>query len=221
MTAVLAKRISCVAFALLVSSAFAAGNPEAGKQKAAACIGCHGADGNSIALPPPADPWPKLAGQVPEYIAKQLHDFKSGRRSNTQMSPQAQGVAEADIADIAAYFAQQKISPNEGGKSELLAAGEKLFYKGKGRPDVVAACVGCHGLNGAGNRDWKKLMATQPAVLAPAIGSQHESYLVKQLKAYKDGTRTNDAAQVMRNITARMSDKDIEAVAAFVASINK
>ena len=218
---VLAKRLSSLVFAGLATTELAAGNPEVGQQKAAACMGCHGADGNSMALPAPAEPWPKLAGQVPEYIVKQLHDFKAGRRGNAQMSPQAQAVSEADIPDIAAYFAQQKVKPGDGGNKELLATGEKLFYKGKGRPEVVAACVGCHGLGGVGNRDWKKLMANQPAILAPAIGSQHASYLVKQLKAYKDGTRTNDAAQVMRNITARLSEQEIEAVSVFVASLTR
>jgi cytochrome c553 len=218
---VLAKRLSSLVFAVVATTVFAAGNPEVGQQKAAACMGCHGADGNSIALPPPTEPWPKLAGQVPEYIIKQLHDFKAGRRSNAQMSPQAQAVSEADIPDIAAYFSQQKVRPNDGGNKELLAAGEKLFYKGKGRPEVVAACVGCHGFGGIGNRDWNKLMATQPAILAPAIGSQHASYLVKQLKAYKDSTRTNDPAQIMRNIATRLSEQEIEAVAMFVASLNR
>jgi cytochrome c553 len=218
---VLAKRLSSLVFTALTTTALAAGNPEIGQQKAAACMGCHGVDGNSMALPSPAEPWPKLAGQVPEYIVKQLNDFKAGRRRNEQMSPQAQAVSEADIPDIAAYFAQQKVKLNEDGNKELRATGEKLFYKGKGRPEVVAACVGCHGLGGIGNRDWKKLMANQPAILAPAIGSQHASYLVKQLKAYKDGTRTNDAGQVMRNITARLSDQEIEAVSVFVASLNR
>ena len=184
-------------------------------------MACHGPDGNSMALPPPSDPWPKLAGQVPEYVIKQIHDFKAGRRSNTQMSPQAQAVAEADIADIAAYFATQQVKPNPAANPELLAEGEKLFYKGKGRPNVVAACVGCHGLNGIGNRDWHKLMATQPAVLAPAIGSQHASYLLKQLKAYKDGSRSNDSAHVMRDVTARLSEDELTAVATFVASLNR
>jgi cytochrome c553 len=216
----LGKPLAGIVLAVLATTTLAAGNPEAGQQKAAACVGCHGADGNSVALPPPAEPWPKLAGQVPEYIAKQLHDFKSGRRSNGQMSPMAQSVSEADIADIAAYFARQKIKPGETGSSESMAIGEKIFFKGKGRPDVVAACVGCHGLGGVGNKNWSKLMANQPAVLAPAIGGQHASYLVKQLKDYKDGKRTNDAAQVMRNIAARMSSQEIEAVAVYVATLS-
>jgi cytochrome c553 len=216
----LGRRLSGVVFAVFAATAVAAGNPEVGQQKAAACVGCHGADGNSMALPPPAEPWPKLAGQVPEYIGKQLRDFKSGRRNNAQMSPMAQSVSEADIPDIAAYFARQKVKPGEAGASESMVAGEKIFFKGKGRPDVVAACVGCHGLAGAGNKNWDQLMAISPTILAPAIGGQHASYLVKQLKDYKDGKRTNDAAQVMRNITARMSYQEIEAVAVYVASLN-
>jgi cytochrome c553 len=136
------------------------------------------------------------------------------------MSPMAQSVSEADIADIAAYFAVQKVKPNEAEASESLAAGEKIFFKGKGRPDVVAACVGCHGLGGAGNKNWGKLMANQPAILAPAIGGQHASYLVKQLKDYKNGKRTNDRGQVMRNIAARMSNQEIEAVAVYVATLS-
>lgn len=206
---------------LIQSTAGAAGNPESGQQKAAACMGCHGADGNSPALPPPAEPWPKLAGQVPEYIVKQLQDFKAGRRKNEQMSPQAQNVADADLADIAAYFGQQKVAPADPGEKDLLAQGERIFLKGKGRPHVIAACVGCHGLQGAGNRDWSKLMAKQPTVLAPAIGGQHANYIAKQLKAYKDGSRNNDVAKVMRDIAAGLDERDIEAVATYVASVRR
>jgi cytochrome c553 len=201
------------------AAAVAAGNPELGQQKAAVCMACHGPDGNSPVLPAPAEPWPKLAGQLPEYIDKQLHDFKAGRRSNVQMSPQAQMVAEADIADIATFFAGQQIKPAEVSRQELLARGEQLFFKGKGRPQVVAACVGCHGFNGVGNRDWAKIMAKLPAILPPAIGGQHASYIVKQLQAYRDGSRSNDPAKVMRDIAARLDDADMAAVAEYVSTL--
>jgi len=199
--------------------ALAAGNPELGQAKAAVCMACHGPDGNSVAMPAPADPWPKLAGQVPEYIAKQLHDFKAGRRSNEQMSPMAQSVAEIDIADIAAYFAKQQVRPAEAAQKELLAQGEQLFLKGKGRPQPVTACVGCHGMSGAGNRDWAKTMSKLPPILAPAIGGQHANYVVKQLHAYRDGSRSNDPAKVMRNITAHLDDGDMAAVAEYVSTL--
>lgn len=203
------------ALSLLAGGAAAAGSAEAGQAKAAVCMGCHGPDGNS-----PADQWPKLAGQLPEYINKQLHDFKAGRRSNEQMSPMAKPLSDQDILDVAAFFAKQQVKPAEG-KKELLAAGEKLFLKGKGRPDVVAACIGCHGQTGAGKADWAKTMKVPPTVLAPAIGGQHPAYIAKQLAAYKSGARSNDEASVMRGIASRLGDDEIAAVAEYVATLTR
>src|SRR5574343_791669 len=91
--------------AVVASPALAAGSAEAGKTKAAVCMGCHGVDGNS-----PADMWPKIAGQLPQYIAKQLHDFKAGRRKNEQMSPMAAPLGDQDIEDLAAFFSSQQVS---------------------------------------------------------------------------------------------------------------
>lgn len=208
-----------LAAALAGGQAGAAGNPELGQQKAAVCMACHGPDGNSPALPDPAPPWPKLAGQVPEYIVKQLNDFKAGRRSNEQMSPQAQMVADADVADIAAFFASQKVNRQEATQKQVLARGEQLFLKGKGRPQVVAACVGCHGFNGVGNRDWAKVMSKAPVILAPAIGGQHANYLLKQLKAYRDGSRNNDPGKVMTDIAARLDESEMIAVAEYLSTL--
>lgn len=193
----------------------AAGNPEAGAQKAAACMACHGADGNS-----PADIWPKLAGQVPEYIVKQLQDFKAKRRENEQMSPQAANVAEADMADIAAFFGSQTVKPGEGDRARM-TLGEQIYKKGKGRPVPVTACIGCHGPAGAGNKNWNKIMSKTPALLAPGIGGQHVAYIDNQLKSYREGKRTNDPAQVMRLIARGLSDEEIAAVAAYVATLKR
>jgi len=202
-----------------LSVARAAGNPELGQQKAAACMACHGPDGNSPVLPPGTEQWPKLAGQMPEYISKQLHDFKAGRRSNTQMSPQAQALAETDIPDVTAYFAKQQVKPAETSDRNLLAVGEQLFTKGKGRPDVVAACKGCHGLSGNGQRNWGETYKLPPTVLAPAIGGQHASYVTKQLKSFQDGSRSNDVGNVMHNITMRLNDHEIAAVAEYISTL--
>jgi cytochrome c553 len=217
------RRSTLVVLALMlaVGQAGAAGNPELGQQKAAVCMACHGPDGNSPPMPDPAQPWPKLAGQVPEYIVKQIHDFKAGRRANEQMSPQAQMVADADIGDIAAFFAAQRATRQDAAQKELLAKGEQIFYKGKGRPQVVAACVGCHGFNGIGNRDWGKLMAKPPAVLAPAIGGQHANYLVRQLKAYRDGSRNNDPGKVMSDIAGRLDESEMLAVAEYISTLGR
>lgn len=202
-----------------VATAKTTGNAAAGQAKAAACGGCHGVDGNNAPEIYTALKAPKLAGQVPEYIAKSLHDFKAGRRTNESMSPQAQAVAEPDIADIAAYFGAQKASPNASVNKDLLAQGEKIFLKGTARPNVVAACVGCHGLNGIGNRNWSKVMAQKPTVLAPAIGGQHAAYIADQLKAYKAGKRNTDVGKVMRDIAGRLDEKEIAAVAEYISTL--
>ena len=196
-------------------AATAAGNPQAGMQKAAACMACHGPDGNSL-----ADMWPKLAGQLPDYIVKQLQDFKAKRRQDDLMSPQAANVADIDMADIAAFFSSQTVKGAESDKSKL-ALGEQIYRKGKGRPVPVTACIGCHSPTGAGNRDWNKTQSHVPAVLAPAIGSQHVAYLEKQLKAYRDGKRSNDPAHVMRDLTRGLSDEELVAVAAYVAMLKR
>lgn len=219
------RLLVALACATLAGSSVAAGKPAgnaaAGQQKSVACGGCHGADGNSPPEIFAALKAPKLAGQVPEYVVKSLHDYKAGKRSNDVMSPQAQAVAEIDMADIAAWFASQKVQPNKAQNPELLAQGERIFFKGKGRPDVIAACVGCHGLNGIGNRDWAKTMSNVPAVLAPAIGGQHAGYLSDQLKAYKSGKRATDPAKVMRDIAGRMDEKDIAAVSEYIATLGR
>lgn len=195
-------------------AALAAGNVEAGQTKAAVCMGCHGPDGNS-----PADMWPKIAGQLPQYISKQLQDFKSGRRKNEQMSPMAQPLGDQDIDDLAAFFSAQKASKLEAKQRELLAEGEKIYMKGKGRPDVVPACLGCHGPSGSGKNDWSATMSRPPTMLAPAIGGQHPAYVVNQLKAYNVRSRTNDEAHVMRDIAGRLTDNDMVAVAQYIATL--
>lgn len=198
--------------AACAGQAWAAPDAVAGQAKAAACGACHGPDGNGV-----APQWPKLAGQVPEYLVKQLHDFKAGRRSDPAMSPMAQPLNEQDIADLAAYFAAQKIQPGQG-KAEAFMRGREIYEKGKHRPKVLA-CLGCHGSKGAGARDWAKNMTVQPAMLAPALGGQQAAYVVKQLKAYKEGERANDVGQVMRNVVEHLSEQDMLAVAEYITSL--
>lgn len=210
-----------LASAVISAAALAAGNPEAGQAKAAVCGGCHGVDGNSAPEIFAAVKAPRLAGQVPEYLIKAVHDFKAGKRQNDSMTPQAQAVSDTDLADIAAYFAAQNATAIASANKDLLAQGERIFHKGKGRPDVVAACVGCHGLGGKGNRDWNKLMSKVPTVLAPAIGGQHAAYLADQLKAYKEGKRTTDEGKVMRDIAGRLDEKDILAVAEYISTLKR
>ncbi len=188
------------------------GNPEAGKAKSAACAACHMPDGNSV-----NPEWPKIAGQLPNYLASQLRAFKSGERVNEIMDPFLAPLSEQDIEDVAAYFSTQKISvsPNSPG---AMAVGEKLYNKGVFYTPLTA-CTGCHGMNGEGNRSWREMYVTQPTVLAPAIGGQHAAYLGNQLRAFRSGERSNDVGSVMQKIAQQMSDEQIEAVAQYVAQL--
>jgi len=184
----------------LTSQAHASGNASAGKAKAESCAGCHGEDGNgNVPI------FPKLSAQKPSYLSKQLNDFKSGKRPEPTMSAMAAAMSHADIADLSAYFTEQKLtaepaSPNERGRTLFLA----------GDPDVnVPACTGCHGPEARGN---------EPAAF-PALRGQYAAYLAKALHDFKTGSRYNDRNEMMRSIASRLSDDDITAVAAYLSGL--
>lgn len=193
--------------------ALAAGDAAAGKTKSAICAGCHSFDGNSVVAM-----WPKLAGQSDSYIAKQLKDFKAKLRNDLTMSPQAQALTEQDIEDLAAYFSSQTSAPGNA-NPPLTMAGKKVYRKGNIKARVIA-CLGCHGPIGAGNKALLDSMLAPPVVEAPFIGSQHATYVEKQLKAFRDGARSNDVGRIMRNISSGMTDKDIENVAGYIAGLH-
>ncbi len=181
-------------------SAHAAGTVEAGQAKSATCMACHGMDGNS------ANPeWPSLAGQHPSYIVKQLKHFKAGERQNALMSPMAMILSDQDMEDLAAYFSSQK--PVATGETEpsKLKLGQTIFRAGipsKGVP----SCSGCHGPSGAGIA----------GAAFPQIGGQHAVYTAAQLRGYQSGTRATDPNSMMRTITARLTDAEIDAVASYL-----
>jgi len=189
---------------LFASDAFAAGNAEQGQAKSATCAACHGADGNSI-----NPEWPSLAGQHPEYLSNALHDFKSGQRSNVLMSGQATALDDQAIEDLAAYFATQKPSRRTADPA-LVEQGERL-YRGGNLDKGISACMACHGPTGRGN----------PGAGYPVLAGQHATYTSNQLTAYRAGERQTDAEQnqVMRNIAALMSDKEINAVASYIQGL--
>ncbi len=204
---------SWAALSVATVPALAAGDAAAGKAKSATCVACHRPDGNSV------NPiWPKLAGQSASYISKQLRDFKAKRRSNETMAPMVEPLSEQDIEDLAAYFSSQFINAGSG-QSDLLNAGKEVYRKGDMRRAVIA-CVGCHGLTGKGNYDLLASVKAPSVVEAPAIGCQHAEYLKNQLKGFRDGTRTNDVGRIMRNITAKMTDEEIDAVAEYIAALH-
>ncbi|HSD36499.1 MAG TPA: c-type cytochrome [Rhodocyclaceae bacterium] len=171
------------------------------------CAACHGADGNSII---PVNP--SLAGQFPEYLTKQLLNFKSqngkpAERNNPIMGGMAAPLSESDAKALAVYFSQQKTKPDVTKNKASIALGQKIWRAGdasKGLP----ACAGCHGAAGAGI----------PAQF-PRLSGQHPEYLEAQLRSFRDGVRTNDANNAMRTIAIRMTEPEIKAVADYAAGL--
>ncbi len=195
--------------AVLAAPAFAAQDAKApakpdlvqGEAKyTAMCAACHGADGNSGI---PANP--KLAGQHPQYLVKQLQEFKSGKRNNAVMTGFASLLSDDDMKNIGAWLASQKAKPGFAKDKELVALGERI-YRG-GIPDrQIAACAGCHSPNGAGI----------PAQY-PRLSGQHADYTTAQLLSFRDGVLKNSVQ--MTGVAAKMNDREIKAVADYIAGL--
>jgi cytochrome c553 len=171
------------------------------------CAACHGADGNSVA---PTNP--KIAGQFAEYLHKQLVDYKpqagkKAARENPIMSPMVANLSEDDMKSLAAYYSGQKLNPAVATDKDLAALGQKI-WRGGIAASKVPACAGCHGPAGAGI----------PAQY-PRLGGQYSEYLAAQLKAFKEGARANDPNGMMRGIAARMTEREIQAVAQYAAGL--
>lgn len=199
------KKLAFTAMVMIgaLGTAHAAGNATAGQTKAAMCTACHGMDGNS------ANPiWPKLAGQHASYIAKQLADFKAGNRTDPTMNGMAAPLSPEDMADIAAFFSSQTVAIGSADAAKA-APGQKLYHGGD-KVKGIAACMACHGPSGAGN----------PGANFPALKGQQKDYVIKALKDFRSGARSNDPAGMMRDIAAKMSDADITAVAEYINGLN-
>jgi cbb3-type cytochrome c oxidase subunit III len=195
--------------ATLAAPAFAAG-PAAAAPKAdiakgqaiatAVCVACHSADGSRGS---PANPI--LAGQHPEYLVKQLMEFKSGKRNNAIMKGFATTLSDEDMRNVAAFYASKSAKPGFAKNKELVALGERL-YRGGDAGKAIPACAGCHSPNGAG----------MPAQY-PRMAGQHADYTEAQLTAFRSGARGNNAQ--MSAIAYKMSDRDIKAVADYIAGL--
>jgi cytochrome c553 len=171
------------------------------------CAACHAADGNSVA---PANP--KLAGQFPEYLHKQLANFKAqggkkAERVDPIMGGMVAGLSDGDMRNVAAYYAAQKLQPAKATSQDLAAAGQKL-WRGGNAASAVPACAGCHGPDGAGI----------PAQY-PRLAGQYAAYLETQLKQFRAGARANDPNGMMRGVAARMTDQEIKAAAEYAAGL--
>jgi cytochrome c553 len=171
------------------------------------CAACHAADGNS-----PAAANPKIAGQFPEYLHKQLVDFKAqGGKKPARESPIMTGMvanlSEADMKGLAAFYAGHALKPAAAADKDLALLGQKL-WRGGNAATGVPACAGCHGPAGAGI----------PAQY-PRLQGQYADYIAAQLKAFKDGARTNDPNGMMRAVAARLTEREMRAVAEYAAGL--
>ena len=166
----------------------------------AVCSACHGADGNSaITLNP------KLAGQHPEYLIKQLTNFKEGKRANAVMSGIAANLSADDMKGLAAYFAGQKLTLGKAKSNGVGSLGEKI-YRGGIAATGVPACAACHGANGAGIPKQY-----------PRMAGQHADYTLQQLRTLRTGERAN--APMMMTIAAKMTDAEMQAVADYLQGL--
>ena len=192
------------------------GDAQAGKNKAAACGACHGRDGNSGVAN-----YPKLAGQSPEYLYKQMMDFKSGARLDAVMPAQVSGRSEQDLKDIAAYYAAQE--PTSGlVKKSLVELGQKI-YRGGNSESGLPACIACHGPAGKG----------MSSAGFPALAGQHSVYTASQLERFRaagrgdhvkdNQKRNNDSVDggpaMMQDVAAKMTDDEIEAVSSYIQGL--
>jgi cytochrome c553 len=160
-------------------------------------------DGNSV-----VPEFPKLAGQHAGYISKQLADFKEMKRKNDIMFGMAAALSEEDMADLAAFYAAQTTAPGAAADESLVALG-KAIYRGGNMQSGVPACMGCHGPEGAGN----------PTANYPQLAGQHAQYTLAQLNAFHSGSRENDSNKMMRAVAVRMTAKEMEAVANYIATL--
>jgi cytochrome c553 len=190
------------AFVLLPLSTRAAGDPAKGQALSAACLACHGANGNSVVSINPS-----LAQQHPDYIAKQLAEFKSGARNNAIMAGIASALTPENMADLGAWFGRQKLRPAAASKQDLAEQGQKLYRAGDATRGLPA-CSGCHSPSGAG-------IPSQ----YPRLAGQHQDYTVAQLKAFKAGERANDNAAMMRTVAAKLTDAEMVALAEYLAAV--
>jgi cytochrome c553 len=179
------------------------GNPIAGKSKSTLCQSCHGEDGLSV-----ENLVPHLAGQYSTYIAKELRNFQSGARKHQIMSVMANAINDADLADIAAYFAsQQKM---QGGGWGVNTVAKRLFLKGDMSRNILP-CASCHGASGEGK--------ASNIGASPVIGGQHKAYLRAQLINWRDGQRTNSPDGEMNKIAKSLTDPEIEALTDYISGL--
>jgi cytochrome c553 len=164
------------------------------------CFICHGADGESS-----SPLFPRLAGQHAAYVARQLADYKSGRRKSSAMQPMVVDLSAADLKALGAYFESRPVHAHEVQDTELAQVGRFIYHRGNPYSGV-AACAGCHGAAGHGTETL------------PRLSGQHAAYTENQLKQFGKRERTNDNA-VMQAVAGKLTELEIKAVAAYISGL--
>ncbi|MBU1358104.1 MAG: cytochrome c4 [Gammaproteobacteria bacterium] len=212
-----ARLLLAAALGAGISASFAADEPAAAPAAAAkpakpdlvkgeaaynakACASCHNADGNSAIAANP-----KLADQHPEYLYKQLQEFKSLKRKSAVMNGMAATLSDQEMRDVAWFLASKPIKAGFAKEKDLVSLGERI-YRGGLADRQIPACAGCHSPNGAGI----------PAQY-PRLGGQHAEYLSTQLKLFRVGGRANSVQ--MMGVAAKMTDREIDAVSDYIAGL--
>jgi cytochrome c553 len=211
------KSVAFVVASLLLAASFSAGAAEAAASAVAAsakpdlakgqatsanvCAACHTSDGSRGS---PANPI--LQGQHPEYLVKQLNEFKAGKRQSPIMTGMAAALSEADMKNVAAFYAGKQAKPGFAKSKDTVALGEKI-YRGGIADRNVPACAGCHSPSGAG-------IPSQ----YPRLAGQHADYTEAQLVAFRSGARSNSAP--MTGVAAKLNDREIKAVADYIAGLH-
>ncbi|MCU0812134.1 MAG: cytochrome c4 [Thiobacillaceae bacterium] len=165
------------------------------------CFLCHGMEGEAA-----SQVFPRLAGQHSEYVAKQLADFKSGKRKSESMKAQVEELTPADMKALGVFFEKKKAAPNQPTDTEILAVGKYIFAKGN-QFSGLPSCASCHGAKGYGTP------------LLPRLAGQHPRYIEDQLKQFNKRERTNDNA-IMHTVASKLTELETHAVAEYIATMN-
>ena len=193
--------VSFALFALCALPAVAASPEELARAEeivSGRCFLCHGLEGES------ASPvFPRLAGQHSDYIARQLADFKSGKRKSDTMKPQTEELTPAEMGALGAFFQAKQVGARPVRDAELLAVGRFIFNRGN-QFTGLPSCASCHGPQGLGSPQL------------PRLAGQHPRYIEDQIKQFNKRERTNDNA-VMHTIASKLSELETHAVAEYIA----
>lgn len=186
--------------ALLAATNDTAPSPRVAEIIQSRCALCHGAQGESASAI-----YPRLAAQHPDYLVKQLKDFRDGRRKGDSMTDMAKDLQDDEIVGLAAFFSSRKAGARQPGDSDLAAVGKYIYQRGNGFSGV-AACATCHGPTGLGTAQL------------PRLAGQHPAYIETQLKEFNKRVRNNDNS-IMHSIASKLSELETKAVSVYIGSL--